>query len=88
MIMYEIIISGKAAKFISDLPPGYKSKIKEILLTLKDNPYGYPYKKIKGETNLYRIRVGKYRILYEVNINKDNKQIIILKIDKREKIYK
>jgi len=84
--MYEIIFSRKAAKFISTLPQNYKDKIKETLIILRENPYGYPYKKIRGETNLYRIRVGKYRILYE--IDKNNNQIIILKIDKRERIYK
>ena len=83
--MYEIIFSRKAAKFISTLPKNYKNKIKEMLTILKENPYAYPYKKIRGETNLYRIRVGKYRILYE--INKNQNQIIILKVDKRERIY-
>ncbi len=83
--MYEILFSKKAAKFVSNLPPGYKNKLKEILSALKENPYSYPYKKIRGETNLYRIRIGKYRILYE--INKDKNQIIILKIDKRERVY-
>lgn len=83
--MYEIIFSRKSAKFISALPQNYKNKIKEILAILKENPYAYPYKKIRGETNLYRIRVGKYRILYE--INKKQSQIIILKVDKRERVY-
>ena len=52
---------------------------------LKENPYSYPYKKIKGETNLYRIRIGEYRISYEVYENENI--IIILKIGKRDKFY-
>ncbi|HDL16158.1 MAG TPA: hypothetical protein ENH28_08430 [Euryarchaeota archaeon] len=40
---------------------------------------------MKGETNIYRIRTGKYRILFEVN--KSNKFIVILKIDKRGRVY-
>ena len=68
------------------MPENYKNKIKEILTVLKDNPYAYPYKKIRGETNLYRIRIGKYRILYE--ISKEYNKIVILKVDKRERIYK
>jgi len=83
--MYEIIFSKKAAKFISSLPEGYKNKIKETVSVLKENPYGYPYKKIRGETNVYRIRVGEYRILYE--IDKNDNLIIILKVDKRERVY-
>ena len=83
--MYEIIFSKKSAKFINRLGAGYKNKIKKIFEVMKNNPFSYPYKKIKGETDLYRIRVGNYRILYQVDKNK--KWIIILKIDKREKIY-
>lgn len=47
--MYEIIFSKRAAKFISELPKGYRNKIKEILKVLQQNPYSYPYKKIKSE---------------------------------------
>ncbi len=85
-IMYKIIISKKASEFILQLDKGYKNKIKTILYSLKNNPFSYPYKKIRGETNLYRIRVGKYRILYEVN--KKENLIVVLKIDHRRSIYK
>ena len=84
--MYKIIISKKASEFILQLDKGYKNKIKTILYSLKNNPFSYPYKKIRGETNLYRIRVGKYRILYEVN--KKENLIVVLKIDHRRSIYK
>jgi len=83
--MYTVILSKKAAKFISDLPDTYKAKIMDILEILQTNPYGYPYKKIRGETNLYRIRVGRYRVLYEVD--KSCNRVIILKVDTRESIY-
>jgi len=43
--MYEILFSRKAAKFVSNLPPDSKNKLKEILAALKENPYSYPYKK-------------------------------------------
>ena len=43
-------------------------------------------KKIRGKTNLYRIRLGKYRILYEVN--EVERRVVILKIDERGKVYK
>ena len=84
--MYEILFSKKSVTFIKSLDKGYKNKIKEIIKRLQFNPFIYPYKKIKGGENLYRIRAGKYRILYE--INKEKRKIIILKIDKRSKIYK
>ncbi len=86
MGMYRIIFSRRAAKFIDALNKGLKNKIKEIMETLQKNPFAYPYRKIRGEPNLYRIRVGKYRILYEVN--KVEGRIIIIKVDKRSRIYR
>ena len=83
--MYKIIFSRKASKFVSNLKLAYKNKIKDILKLLKENPFAYPYKKIKGENNIYRIRIGNYRVLYEVD--KTKKRIIIIKIDKRGRIY-
>ena len=83
--VYEIIFSRKAAKFILSMPKKYREKIKNILENLRENPYAYPYKKIKGEVNVYRIRIGRYRLLYEVD--KKNGRIIVLKIDKRERVY-
>lgn len=68
------------------LKPLAKIGVKKIFETLTINPYGYPYKKIKGEQNLYRIRVGGYRILYE--IHHGILQIWIVRIDKRGRVYK
>ncbi|MHA1835638.1 MAG: type II toxin-antitoxin system RelE family toxin [Candidatus Odinarchaeia archaeon] len=82
---YEVLFSKQAVNFIKSLKRGYKNKLKEVFATLGSNPFGYPYKKIKGETSLYRIRIGKYRILYEVYSN--HKLIKIIKIDKRETVY-
>ncbi|MFQ5820957.1 MAG: type II toxin-antitoxin system RelE/ParE family toxin [Candidatus Heimdallarchaeota archaeon] len=53
---------------------------------LRDNPISYPYKKVRGYTNLYRVRLGRYRILSE--LERDPRRIIVLKIETRGKIYK
>ncbi|MHA1409143.1 MAG: type II toxin-antitoxin system RelE family toxin [Candidatus Odinarchaeia archaeon] len=83
---YEILFSKQAVNLIKSLEKGYKIKLREVFATLGNNPFDYPYKKIKGEASLYRIRIGKYRILYEVDSN--HKLIKIIKIDKRKTVYK
>lgn len=83
--MYEVILSRSAAKFIESLDKAYRIKIKKIIEVMRENPFAYPYKKIRWEHNLYRIRIGKYRILYE--IDKTEGKIIIIKIDKKSRIY-
>jgi len=84
--VYDIIFSKQSKKFITSLKQGYVSKMKEIFIAMAQNPFSHPYSKIKGEQNQYRIRVGKYRILYEVD--QDKKIIMVLKIDDRGHIYK
>jgi len=83
--MYEIVFTIKASDFVKLLQRSHKEKLKETLIKLKRNPFACPYKKIRGETNVYRIRIGKYRVIYEVD--NDRKRIVIVKIDKRSKVY-
>ena len=85
MIMYAVVFSKKAARFVEKLDRGYKDKVKKITEILRENPFAYPYKKIRGEPNLYRIRVGKYRILYEIDRSKE--RINIIKVSGRGKAY-
>ena len=83
--MYEVVFTKKACKFIISVQKAYKEKIRAVVEHLRENPFSYPYKKIRRETNLYRIRVGKYRILYEVD--DIGRRITILKVGERESIY-
>ena len=47
--MYNVILSKKASNFIEKLDKSYKNKIKDVFLSLKENPFSYPHRKIKGE---------------------------------------
>jgi len=58
-----------------------KKKIKALSL----NPWGRGVKKLKGREG-YRIKAGKFRIIYEVD--KDNKEILILHIGLRKDVYR
>ena len=84
-MIYEVIFTHKSAKFIEALPHGHKQKLRNIIESMGSSPFSYPYRKIRGETNLYRIRLGKFRMLYE--IDEKEKRVVILKVDKRGKVY-
>jgi len=43
-------------------------------------------RKIRGEENTYRVRLNKYRIVYWVNWKA--KEIVVLKVELRKKVYK
>ena len=68
--MYKIIIKKKAKKFIDKLPMPTKKRIIEAINLL---PYGSDIKQMKGHDDLFRVRVGDYRIIYTV----DNGELIV-----------
>ena len=80
--MYKIIIKKKAKKFIDKLPKNEKMRIVKAIEVL---PNGEDIKKLKGHTDLFRLRVGDYRIIYTV----DNGELTVYVIDagNRGEIY-
>lgn len=82
--MYELIFDSKALSSIEKLPKGIKTRIIKKLLDVKTQPYHY-FEKLSGREE-YKLRVGDYRIIADIN----NKEILILIlfIDHRKRIYK
>jgi len=87
MTRYDINITRKTLKQLNDLNESTRNRILEALIILQD--YGFSkrldIKKLKGYKNHYRIRVGEYRILFE--LEKPN-TIIVYAILHRKKTYK
>jgi mRNA interferase RelE/StbE len=65
-VSYTVEISKRASKQLKKLSPEVQERIqiKIDALALEPRPDGV--KKLKGRENGYRIRVGDYRILYDV----------------------
>ena len=83
---YEIIIKPSAEKSFSKLEKSQQIKIIKAIENLTINPRPQGFKKLKSLAELYRIRVGDYRIIYSID---DNVLIItIVKIGHRKEIYK
>ncbi|MES2387698.1 MAG: type II toxin-antitoxin system RelE/ParE family toxin [Bacteroidota bacterium] len=61
----EIQYARKAEKFLDTLHDPLASRIKRAILNLALNPRPAGYIKLSGDLN-YRIRVGDYRIVYQV----------------------
>ena len=64
--MFEINAKKSVLKVINKLESKRKEKLKEILLTLKDNPVPvriYDVAKLNGYDSIYRIRIGNLRLL-------------------------
>jgi mRNA interferase RelE/StbE len=82
---YTILIERYAQKQIMKLGKKAIPVIKAAIAGLSDNPRPYGYKKLKGE-EAYRIRVGDYRIIYE--INDDIIIVTVVSVGHRKDIYK
>lgn len=83
---YRILISTSARKTLKALPTEILPKILRAIESLSLNPHPYGCRKLSGEESTLRIRVGIYRVIYEI----DNKEIhiLILKIGHRKDIYR
>ena len=66
--MYKIIISESALKQLHRFPKPIVKKIQISVDKLTENPRPLGVKKLKGnEEDLYRIRVGDYRVVYSID---------------------
>ncbi len=84
--MYEIYLERSAEKDLRKLQPDFFQTIVEKIKNLAENPYLHGCRKIRGSKNFWRIRVGSYRILYE--IDESTKLIRIYKVKPRKDAYR
>jgi len=85
METYLIVILPSAEKQIKKLPTIINSKIITAISNLAKDPRPAGYKKLKG-INAYRIRIGNYRVIYE--IHDDRLTVIVIAAGNRKDIYK
>ena len=85
--MYKLEFSKQSKKFIDKQDQTTKKRIRNILLSLAESPYSHMNTiKLIGYENLYRARIGKYRILYKII---DDKLIVYVdNIESRGQVYK
>lgn len=82
--MYQIVIEKQVQKQLARISPPYYSKIVAVLQHLAIDPRPQGYKKLKGRPG-YRVRVGDYRIIY--NLNDNILTVYILAIGNRRDVY-
>jgi len=66
-VAYRIEFKPSAAKEFSQLPKNIQKRIAAKVNTLADNPRPRGVEKLEGRENRYRIRVGDYRVTYEIH---------------------
>jgi len=85
-VAYTIKVAPTAERQLKALPKPIWTQIGRRIDKLADNPRPHGVEKITGEDELYCVRSGDYRILYE--INDQELLVLVVKIGDRKEVYR
>lgn len=76
---YNIFIEKDAEKCLRKIPKIFQSKIISAISELQETPRPRNSKKLNTADDYYRIRVGNYRVVYEINKKEAKINIFIIR---------
>jgi mRNA interferase RelE/StbE len=85
-VSYKVKFTKGAKKQLRRLPLDVQERIQARVNDLKIEPRPDGVKKLKGQENSYRIRIGDYRVVYE--IEDDVLKVTVVKVKHRSEVYK
>ena len=84
--MYRVQFKPSAGRQLDELDGGVRSRVDRKIDELAENPRPVGAKKLKGSSELWRIRAGDYRVVY--SIHDDVLVVLVVKIGHRRDIYR
>jgi mRNA interferase RelE/StbE len=85
-MIYQIRFAPRAERDFKSLSHQIQSRVEKKIQNLAENPFPSGVKKLIGEENLYRIRVGDHRIVYTIESGK--LIVLIVTIKHRREVYR
>ncbi|WP_376695503.1 type II toxin-antitoxin system RelE family toxin [Wenzhouxiangella sp. EGI_FJ10305] len=85
MANYSLVFKRSVAKDLRPIPPKDVARILKRIESLRDDPRPIGCEKLSGQER-YRLRQGRYRILYEIS----DKELVVtvVKVGHRKGIYR
>ncbi|HFQ94538.1 MAG TPA: type II toxin-antitoxin system RelE/ParE family toxin [Anaerolineae bacterium] len=83
---YRVKLTPRTIKERKRLDPQIRKRVDKVLLSLKLHPKLSGIKKLSGSRHDWRIRVGDYRIIYEVD--EESSLITVWRIAHRREVYR
>jgi mRNA interferase RelE/StbE len=83
---YEVRLLVTARRQLLRVPERIRSRIGNAIRALVADPRPPGCKKLTGGTDYFRIRVGDYRVLYEVRDR--DVLVLVIKIGHRREVYR
>ena len=86
MAVYRVDIIRPAIRELEDLEPRLARRVLAAAEALSSNPRPRQCRKLAGSENSYRLRVGVYRVLYQID---DSERLVtVFAIGHRRDIYR
>lgn len=86
MASYRIEFAGSAERDLRRLRPALVASVLRRVETLADDPTPRQSQKLRGTEKTYRLRVGDYRVVYEVDSAARN--IVVYYVRHRREAYR
>ncbi len=85
MCAYQIQVTRAAQRDLRKLPRDVLERVDEQIQSLRDNPRPHGSRKLRHEDDIYRTRVGDYRIIYQI---RDSELIVVvIRVRHRREVY-
>lgn len=83
---FRLLIAMSAKREIDALPKATRARVEAAILALAEEPRPAGVKLLHGPERLWRIRVGDFRVVYEVK----NSELVVLvvKVGNRREVYR
>ena len=86
MASYKVILKPSVHKDLRALPKSTAGRVFKVIEELKNDPLPRQSIKLSGLEHLYRIRVGDYRIIYEIDL--ELQEISVFYVRHRRDVYR
>ena len=85
-MLYSIRFTPRAQRDFSALDRTVQQRLRRHIDRLAGNPFPIGAKKLLAEAPFDRIRVGDYRVIYQVEASE--RRVIVVKIGHRKEVYR
>ena len=83
---YAIVFTPAAKRDLNALPRTILRRVDAKIQSLRENPRPQNMKKLRGREGFLRVRVGDYRIVYQVA--DDRLVVLVVRIGHRREVYR
>jgi len=83
---FEILWKKSAERDLRKIDPRYIFQILNAVEGLSGNPFPTACRKLKGSDSSYRLRIGDYRVIYQVDFG--SKNVIVYHVRHRREAYR